>query len=281
MQFAEIGNRRIYYEVHGQGKPVALLHHGFASSKMWKEIHPGLVAAGYQVIMHDRRGFGQSDPGPGFDEFYVSEHFRDESVEDFAALCDMLGLKSVSIVGQCEGGVVGVDFANRFPDRVNALVIASTLCYSTSTMKEFNSLSFPKAFQELSPDLRDKLLFWHGADRAEALYETARVYGGEYGIGPFDLRPRLPFVTCPTLVLYPDRSALFDVEQAVSFYRVLPNAELAVIPRCGHNTYEQKPQEYLGHVLAFLNRVTDETQPADMDFSMTCLAPSPPAAKSQ
>jgi pimeloyl-ACP methyl ester carboxylesterase len=243
---------------------------------MWKQIYPRLVEAGYRVVMHDRRGYGQSEPGPDFNEFYVSDRFRDESVEDFAALCDMLGVDSFSIVGQCEGGVVGVDFATRFPDRVNALVIASTLCHSTTTMTEFNSLKFPNSFHELAQDIRDKMVLWHGADHAEPLYEMARIEGGEYGVGKFDLRPRLPFVACPTLVLYPDRSALFEVEQAVTFYRILPNAELAVIPRCGHNTYDQKPEEYLGHVLKFLNRVTDETRPAELDFSMTCLAPAPP-----
>ncbi len=280
MQFTDIGNRKIYYEVHGQGKPVALLHHGFGGSKMWKYIYPGLVAAGYKVIMYDRRGYGQSEPGPDFKEFYESEGFREENVDDFAALCDMLGLDTFSIVGQCEGGVVGVDFATRFPNRVNALVIASTLCYSTTTIPEFNRLNFPTPFQELDPGLRAKLIEWHGADHAESFYEMARTTGGEYGTEYFDLRPQLPSVTTPTLVLYPDRSALFQVEQAVVFYRVLPNAELAIIPRCGHNSYDHKPEEYLGQVLTFLNRVTDKTRQAPMDFSMTCLAPSPPVAKS-
>jgi len=69
-----------------------------------------------------------------------------------------------------------------------------------------------------------------------------------------DLRPHLPSVTCPTLVLYPDRSILFEVEQAVAFYRHLPRGELAVLPRCGHNTYEDRPGEYIRHVLDFLDR---------------------------
>ncbi|MBN1102383.1 MAG: alpha/beta hydrolase, partial [Deltaproteobacteria bacterium] len=67
-------------------------------------------------------------------------------------------------------------------------------------------------------------------------------------------RPLLPFVQCPTLVLYPDRSFLFSVEQAVAFYRHLPQGELMVLPRCGHNTYEQEPEEYVRAVLKFLKR---------------------------
>ena len=70
----------------------------------------------------------------------------------------------------------------------------------------------------------------------------------------FDIRPVLPLVSCPALVLYPDRSFLFEVEQGVSFYRGLPKGELAVLPKCGHNTYEDKPDEYATHIINFLAR---------------------------
>jgi pimeloyl-ACP methyl ester carboxylesterase len=55
-------------------------------------------------------------------------------------------------------------------------------------------------------------------------------------------------------VLYPDRSFLFDVEQGVAFFRHLVSGELAVLPKCGHNTYEYRPNEYVRQVLAFLKR---------------------------
>ncbi|MGM0427372.1 MAG: alpha/beta fold hydrolase [Thermodesulfobacteriota bacterium] len=64
----------------------------------------------------------------------------------------------------------------------------------------------------------------------------------------------MPSVTCPTLVLYPDRSGLFEVEQGMAFYRHLPYGELAVLPMCGHNTYEQQPGEYVHVILGFLRR---------------------------
>jgi pimeloyl-ACP methyl ester carboxylesterase len=64
----------------------------------------------------------------------------------------------------------------------------------------------------------------------------------------------VPSVSCPALVLYPDRSFLFPVEQGVSFYRHLPKGELAVLPNCGHNTYEHRPKDYVRHVLQFYRR---------------------------
>jgi hypothetical protein len=75
-------------------------------------------------------------------------------------------------------------------------------------------------------------------------------------------------------VLYPDRSILFEVEQGIHFYRHLPQGELEVIPRCGHNTYEHRPVEYVSALLGFLKRV--EKGRNDLASLMaTCLAPRP------
>lgn len=276
MPFAEVAGREIYYEMHGNGQTVVLLHHGFASAEMWTEIYPRLVHAGYRVVMYDRRGYGRSEAGADFNRFYVSDRFCEDSANELAALSEMLNLPSVSILGQCEGGVIGVEYAGRFPQKVRALVAGSTLCFSSITLTEFNRLKFPKPYAELDGDLRDKLVEWHGLERAEHLYEMARTHGGAYGVGPFDLRPRLRRVKCPTLVLYPDRSALFAVEQGVEFYRHLEKGELAVIPRCGHNSYQHRPELYLRHVLDFLERTSHEKATEPADFSMTCLAPFPP-----
>lgn len=275
MPFVRVGGRSIYYEDHGAGDTVVLLHHGFASSGMWKSIYPSFVRAGYRVITYDRRGYGRSDPGPDFDQFYVSDQLCSESVEDLAVISEKLDLGPLRIVGQCEGGVIGLLYAGRFRDQAAALVVASTLCHSDATMVEFNRAKFPHSFHELDPQIRDKMIEWHGMERGEPLYEMARTRGGAYGSDIFDLRPVLPVVICPTMILYPDRSALFEVEQAVAFYRGIPNAELAVIPRCGHNTYDQRPEDYTRHVLDFFKRVEKHPAIKKEDFSMTCMAASP------
>jgi len=54
--------------------------------------------------------------------------------------------------------------------------------------------------------------------------------------------------------IYTDKSFLFDVEQGVDLYRHLTCGELAVLPKCGHNTYEHQPKECVHHTLSFLKR---------------------------
>ncbi len=252
MSFTNINGFKIFYEIEGKGEPVFLLHHGFGCAEMWKDIYPCLSEKGYQVVMYDRRGYGKSARGDDFTDFYRSDEFRILSMEELEHLRDFLGIESFHIVGQCEGGVVGADYSASYPGRVKSLVTASTQCHSPTDMVEFNRTKFAKPFGELDSHLIEKFMHWHGSHKAEENFNLFRTYGGAYGRRYFDLRPVLKSVKCPALVMYPDRSALFEIEQAVDFYRSLPMGELAVIPQCGHNTYEQKPGEYIRILLDFL-----------------------------
>jgi pimeloyl-ACP methyl ester carboxylesterase len=266
----KINGLEIYYEVHGEGEVIILMHHGFGCIRIWNAIYPQFVAHGYKVVMYDRRGFGRSEGGNDFFEFYESDRYRPESVTELRLIKEFLGIGSCHLVGQCEGGVIGVDYAVAYPVEVKTLAVAGTQCYSEVPMTELNVMRLVRKFAHLEAGLQAKMVEWHG-DQAETKYNQFATCGGAYGAGYFDLRPILPEVACPTLVLYPDRSSIFDVEQSVAFYRHLPRGELAVFPRCGHNTYEQRPEEYVHTILDFIKRSGEggdqKTRPA-----VSCLA---------
>ena len=151
MPSAKINRLETYYEIHGEGETIVLLHNGFSCAKMWEEVYPHLVKAGYRTVIYDRRGYGRSDGGPHFEQYYRSRGFRAQNVDDMAALMESIGTDRFHVVGQCEGGVVGVDYAIKYPDQVKTLTAASTLCHSKMTLEEFNSKKFPKAFEDLTP----------------------------------------------------------------------------------------------------------------------------------
>jgi pimeloyl-ACP methyl ester carboxylesterase len=271
MPIAEINGINLYYDIQGFGDPVLLLHHGFGCTKMWDKLVPRLVEQGYKTICYDRRGFGQSERGEGFDKFYVSDEFRQESVRELDEFRDWLGLDTFHLIGQCEGGVLAIDYAAKYPQFVKNVIISSTMCYSTVHLSEFNAEKFAKPFHELDPEMQTKLIEWHG-EKTETFFNQFRLYGGEYGRYLFDIRPVLPNVNCPALVLYPDRSFLFEVEQGVAFYRGLPKGELAVLPKCGHNTYELQPYEYAIFIINFLarHRFGEETGLDTDERPLTC-----------
>jgi non-heme chloroperoxidase len=87
----------LYYEDHGSGKPVVLIHGYPLSGASWEKQLPILLAAGYRVITYDRRGFGKSSqPATGYD--------YDTFTEDLHKLLTALELRDVALVGFSMGG---------------------------------------------------------------------------------------------------------------------------------------------------------------------------------
>jgi non-heme chloroperoxidase len=86
------GNIDLYYEDHGTGQPVALIHGWPLSGRSWEKQVPVLLDAGYRVITYDRRGFGDSSgPTSGYD--------YDTFAEDLHKLVTKLDLRDVALVG--------------------------------------------------------------------------------------------------------------------------------------------------------------------------------------
>ena len=101
----------------GQGFPVLLVHGWPETKRIWWRNVAALAAADLRAIAPDLRGFGESEVAPdGFGD--VAAHSR-----DLAALCDALGVRRAVLVGDDLGGAVIQDFALRFPERVERLVI--------------------------------------------------------------------------------------------------------------------------------------------------------------
>src|SRR6266404_5877334 len=91
------GNIELYYEDHGKGKPVVLIHGWPLSGRSWEKQVPALLDAGYRVITYDRRGFGDSSkPTFGYD--------YDTFSDDLHTLITELNLRDVTLVGFSMGG---------------------------------------------------------------------------------------------------------------------------------------------------------------------------------
>jgi non-heme chloroperoxidase len=91
------GNIDLYYEDHGSGKPVVLIHGYPLSGASWEKQVPVLLEAGHRVITYDRRGFGKSSqPTTGYN--------YDTFAEDLHKLVTQLGLRDFALVGFSMGG---------------------------------------------------------------------------------------------------------------------------------------------------------------------------------
>src|SRR6516165_7520516 len=90
------GDIEIYYEDHGAGQPVVLIHGYPVSGRAWDKQVPALLEAGYRVITYDRRGFGQSSqPATGYD--------YDTFTADLHTLLEHLDLRDAILAGHSMG----------------------------------------------------------------------------------------------------------------------------------------------------------------------------------
>src|SRR5262245_47925376 len=102
MAFVKVGKENsgdieLYYEDHGSGKPIILIHGYPLSGASWEKQVPALLSAGYRVITYDRRGFGKSSqPTDGYR--------YDVFAEDLHKLVTHLELPSFTLVGFSMGG---------------------------------------------------------------------------------------------------------------------------------------------------------------------------------
>jgi pimeloyl-ACP methyl ester carboxylesterase len=116
-QYAQVNGINLYYEIHGAGRPLILLHGGLGSGEMFGPLLPTL-AERHQVIAVDLQGHGRTaDIDRPIDIRLMAD--------DIAALIDHLGLDKPDLVGYSLGGGVALQTAVKYPAKVRRLVAAS------------------------------------------------------------------------------------------------------------------------------------------------------------
>ena len=119
MPYAQSGNLRIYYESHGSGPTMALLHGAGGNHAAWWQ-QTAYFRNAYRVVAVDLRGFGKSDSvtdGPDSLDF----------PGDLLAVLDHAGVARATVLGQSIGAVAALRFAVAHPDRVDAVILAHSL----------------------------------------------------------------------------------------------------------------------------------------------------------
>lgn len=118
MSLIHVNGINLYYEVHGEGKPLVLIEGLGYSSWMWFKQVPELQKY-LKVVVFDNRGVGNSDKP---DEDYTIRLFAD----DTAVLIKELGFEKADVMGVSMGGFVAQELAIEYPELVDRLILAST-----------------------------------------------------------------------------------------------------------------------------------------------------------
>ena len=273
MTWREVRGVRLLERRAGSGPEVVVLHGGPGAHHDY--LLPGFdrLAQGRTLVYYDQRGGGQSQVARD-----VPVGWR-EQVADLEALRGLWGIERLSIAGYSWGSLLALLYALEHPDRVERLALVSPAPVWKGARAEFERrLAARNAAADIQAARREaqaagpgglgsdgyrQRMFelsvagyfsdWHRARELTPFRITGRTYDEVWeSLGDFDLRPRLPGLSVPALVLHGEDDPI-PMETAETLAGLL-RAPLHRVPRCGHVPYVEAPEEFTGILDPFLPR---------------------------
>jgi pimeloyl-ACP methyl ester carboxylesterase len=236
--YAQLGDVRTWYDEHGSGEPLVLLHGGLVDARFFAP-NLGPLAERFRVYTPERRGHGHTPDVPGPITYQLM-------ADDTIAFLEAVVGEPADLVGHSDGAFVAMLAAMQRPELVKRLVmISGGFNKSGEAMPdmEWNVDEIAKflgpAYGEVSPDGED-----HFKVVATKIGEMAAV---EPNLQASDLAA----VTHRTLVMFADDD-LMTMTHVVQMYDALPDAELAIVPGTSHFLTQEKPHLVNALVLDFL-----------------------------
>jgi 3-oxoadipate enol-lactonase len=214
MPYAQVGDVKLYYEVHGDGTPVVLIPGLGADTRLFFNVVP-LLATVHQVIVVDPRGGGQSDKPTG-------QYSIEQMADDVAGLFGTLGIASADVVGYSMGGKIALQLAAGHPELVDHLILAATAA-SPSVTRRFSSRWFMM-------DLVSRIPMLCKADGQPSYAFEAQRQASK----SFDGRGLLPLVKASTLIIRARRDRIVPASEAAELQKI-PGSSLVDLPG-GHLT---------------------------------------------
>jgi proline iminopeptidase len=272
--------RRLAFRRLGSGPTLVCHGGGPGFSSLYLDDLAGLGAE-LELVLLDPRGTGESDRPTDPRAYQVEDY-----VSDLEELRAHLGLERMHLLGHSHGGVVAMAYGATHPDHVERLILASTLACTSpehtqameagvekhadepwyedakaaleaETAADFQSddelgelaiREFPFYFAQYGEQERAYLETLR-ADTPNA--DALRLFNNEIW-ETFDLRPQLPRITAPTLVITGQDDFITGPVSAAEIGAVMPEAQTVVLPETGHFIFVEAPDAFREAVLSFL-----------------------------
>ncbi|MDQ2964511.1 MAG: alpha/beta hydrolase [Chloroflexota bacterium] len=240
-KYADVNGISLYYETHGAGRPMILLHGGLGSGEMFGPILPAL-AERHQVIAVDLQGHGRTaDIDRPIDIRLMAD--------DIAALIDHLGLEQPDLIGYSLGGGTAMQTAFKYPDRIRKLVAISVNIRPDAIYPEMRAQQsqVSAAAAEFMKDTPMYQLYQRVAPRPE---DFGRLLDkiGELMTRDYDFTEEVRALKVPTLLVAGDAD-MAPPSHAVEIFKLLDGGL-----RDGGWIGEGRPKG--GHALAILPGLT-------------------------
>ena len=234
----QLGDVATWYDVHGDGEPLLLLHSGFVDSRMFAPAMPFFVDH-FRFYTVDRRGHGHT---PDVEGPLTYEAMADDTI----AFLEKVVREPAHLVGHSDGATVALLVALKRPDLVRKLVLVSgTFHYDGNvpgTLSEFDDQTLQRMSTrhgQVSPDGEE-----HFPVIARKVLDMAAT---QPTLAAEDLRA----VAARTLVMSGDDDTA-ALEHIIALYRAIPDSELAIVPGTSHLLVIEKPNAVYSLIAEFL-----------------------------
>jgi pimeloyl-ACP methyl ester carboxylesterase len=264
-EMVPIAGGTIHYDRAGHGPPVLLLHGLFAQKAQWREVLCELASAGFDVIVPDLPGFGQSDG------YSVTVYDLDRQVELLNRLADVVDVESFHLAGNSLGGAIAAVYAQRHPARVRRLafigpplglepwgprvrraIIDGVNPFIPLTSAQFD-LEMALLFEQppIVPENIRRSLIHEYVARSQHYHQVWDIINLFDSILQDACGEPLE-INSPVLIVWGESDAIYPVGGARSFNERLPDSQLVIMPETGHLPMMERSEETARHLTRFL-----------------------------
>jgi 3-oxoadipate enol-lactonase len=255
------GDAEIVYWTLGDGPPVVLLHPFPANHEFWLPVAQAL-ATRYRLVLPDLRGHGESGVGEG-------PATMEKHAADIARVMDDANVGAAPLVGVSIGGYVLFEFWRKYRGRVAALGLCNTKAPADTpdarggrlqaannvlergTEPFFESMIpklMGKTTREMRPDLVDGALRMMRKMSPEGVAQVQRGMAARA-----DSRDTLKTINVPTMLVTGDQDLMTGVNEAEFMRQHIPGSQLCVIPKAGHYSPWEQPEDATKILRVFLD----------------------------
>lgn len=255
-------DKSVYYEEYGQGAPILVLNGIMMSCQSWKEfIDP--LKANNRLILVDFLDQGKSDR-------MTEPYSQSLQMELVRALLDHLELDSVNLAGISYGGEIALQFAVKYPERLECLALFNTTAKTGAWLKDIGdawNLAADNAdayYLTTIPVIYSPSFYLKHNDWMNRRRELLRPIFGDPDFtsamkrlvdsaATYDISEEIHRISAPTLVVSCEQDYLTPMEEQRFIASLIPNCQRVILPNCGHASMYEQPIMFTTLVLGFFN----------------------------
>lgn len=269
MSYLDFKGKKVYYEIYGEGKPLIVLNGIMMSTLSWQAFRE-VFSSHNQLILVDFLDQGRSD------KMEDTTYTQNTQVEVLKSLFDELELKKVSIVGISYGGEVALEFAVKYQEYVDRLVLFNTTAKTTPWLRDIgigwnrsaeDPLDYycttipviysPKFYNEKSEwmNCRKTLLTEKVFNQKPFMDSMIRL---TESAEDHDVVSELQRIIVPTLIVSCENDYITPMPEQRLLNQLISTSELVVLPNTGHASMYERPVLFTTLVLGFINTEQNE-----------------------